>query len=155
MERNKITEIISKWTKSSGSMLPKSPEDIRGFIDNGKAVIVEDEKGKPLGFGAQTFDWPDNWQELGAVVVDPKKRNQGIGSKVATELVKKAKSAGVKPFALCNDKSINLFLNNGGEIITDPAELPTEVWGECINCPNFKKAKAKGKICCDTPVKIK
>lgn len=155
MERNKISEIISKWTKKSKSMLPKSPEEIQVFIDDGKAVIIEDGKGKPLGFGAQTFDWPDDWKELGAVVVDPKKRKQGIGSRVVTELVEKAKSVGGKPFALCNDKSIGLFLKNGGEIIDDPNLLPPEVWDECIKCPNFKKAKAQGKICCDTPVKIK
>lgn len=152
--KENIFNTISNWTKKSKSMLPKSSEEIEAFIKNGKAVVVVDENNKPVGFGAQTFDWPDDWKELGAVVVDPKKRKQGIGSKVVTKLVEKAKSVGGKPFALCNDKSINLFLNNGGEIITDPAELPTEVWGECINCPNFKKAKAKGKICCDTPVKI-
>lgn len=155
MKERRISEIISKWTKKSKSMLPKSSEEIEAFIQNGKAVVVVDENNKPVGFGAQTFDWPDGWKELGAVVVDPKKRKQGIGSKVVTELVEKAKSAGGKPFALCNNKSIDLFLKNGGEVIDDPNVLPTEVWSQCVNCPNYKKAKRQGKICCDTPVIIK
>ena len=68
-----IYKKISDWIKESGSMLPKSPEEIKAFIDNGRGVIVVDENNEPVGFGAQTFDWPDNWKELGAVVVDPDK----------------------------------------------------------------------------------
>ncbi len=147
---------ISEWTKESKSMLPKSSEEIKAFINNGKAVVVVDGDGNPEGFGAQTFDWSDGWKELGAVVVDPKKREKGIGHKVVSSLIQKAKSNGdEKLFALCNDKSIKIFLDNGAEVIEDPNELPADVWSECANCPNLIKAKKQGKICCDTPVKIK
>lgn len=151
-----IYEQISDWTKSSESMLPKSPEEIKSFIENSKAVIVVDENGKVVGFGAQTFDWSGDWKELGAVIVDPNKRKQGFGYKVVGELVKKAKSnGGGKLFALCNEQSLSLFLKHGAEVISDPNELPPEVWGECNHCPKFQKAKSEGKLCCDTPVRIK
>lgn len=137
-------------------MLPKSPEEIGSFVEEDKAVIIVDENGKVVGFGAQTFDWPQDWQELGAVVVDPAKRKQGFGYQVVGALVSKVKSkGGGQLFALCNEQSLSLFLKHGGEVISDPNVLPPEVWGECANCPKFQKAKSEGKLCCDTPVRIK
>lgn len=156
MEKEQIVKIVSGWTIEAKTMLPKSPKEIESFVENGKAVIVTDEKGQVVGFGAQTFDWPGDWKELGAVIVDPSKRKQGFGYKVVGELVKKAKSnGGGKLFALCNEQSLSLFLKHGAEVISDPNELPAEVWGECNNCPKFQKAKSEGKLCCDTPVRIK
>lgn len=150
-----ISEKVAKWTRESGSMLPKSPEEIAKFIKEDRAVLVEDKSGNVIGFGAQTFDWPDGWKELGAVVVDPDNRHKGYGQEVTNKLTKKAKKKfGGKLFGLCNKHSLPLALNSGAKIIEDPDLLPKEVWEECLNCPNFKKAKAEGKLCCDTPVKF-
>lgn len=148
---------ISDWTKESGSMLPKSPEEIFKFLEEGRGIVVLNGDGEVAGFGAITFDWPDGWKELGAVIVDPVKREHGLGHKVVKDLISAAKLIfpEAKLFALCNEKSLKIFLDNGVEILTDPDLLPKEVWGECVNCPMFIEAKKAGKVCCDTPVIIK
>lgn len=138
-------------------MLPKSPDEILKFLAEGRAVLVLNGDGEIGGFGAVTFDWPDNWKELGAVIVDPIKREHGIGHTVVKELIAHAKEIfpDAKFFALCNDKSLKIFLDSGAEIIYDSDLLPQEVWGECLNCPNMIEARKVGKLCCDTPVLIK
>ncbi|HUC94384.1 MAG TPA: GNAT family N-acetyltransferase [Candidatus Saccharimonadales bacterium] len=157
MEKEEIAKKISDWTLESNSMLPKSPDEILKYLMEGKGVLVLNQEGEIAGFGAVTFNWPDNWKELGAVIVDPGKREHGFGHKVVKELIATAKEIfpDSKLFALCNDKSLKIFLDNGAEVITDSDLLPLEVFGECVHCPKFIEAKNQGKICCDTPVTIK
>ena len=152
-----ISAMISGWTKDSGTMLPKSTEEIKQYISNGNSLFVKNGHGEIAGFAAITFDWPDGWKELGAVIVDPEKRENGFGHKVVKNLINMAVTnfPDSKFFALCNNKSLKLFLDNGAEIIKDPNLLPPEVFGECVNCPHFQEAKSQGKVCCDTPVTIK
>lgn len=157
MEMEQIANKISGWTKESGSMLPKSPDEILKYLTERRGVLVLNGDGEIAGFGAVTFDWPDGWKELGTVIVDPNKREHGLGHKVVAELISSAKSIfpDAKLFALCNDKSLKIFLDNGAEIITDVDLLPAEVFGECVHCPMFIEAKNADKMCCDTPVRIK
>ena len=152
-----ISKVVSAWTLESKTMLPKTPKDIEIYLKSGIAVIVKGDNDSPIGFGAITFDWPEDWKELGAIVVDPKFRKQGIGHLVVTKLIEKAR--GVHPtsrlFALCNEKSIKLFMDNGATEIKDPNLLPDEVWSACTTCPMVVEAKKNGKLCCDTPVEIR
>ncbi len=158
MEMEQIATKISDWTiKEKGQMLPKSSDKILKFLAEGRGILVLNGGGEIAGFGAITFDWPDGWKELGAVIVDPYKREHGFGHKVVSELILMAKEIfpEAKLFALCNDKSLKIFLDNGAEIIDNPNLLPQEVWGECVHCSKFIEAKQTGKLCCDTPVIIK
>ncbi len=154
MERLQLANEISKLTKT-GTMLPKEPESVLQFMDSGDCVILWDND-VPIGFGAITFHWPNNFMEVGAVVVKEEKRGNGLGHKIVQDLIELAKTKypDAKLFALCNDNSIKLFLDNNGEIINNPNDLPDEVWKECQNCPKFMLAKSQGKLCCDTPVLI-
>lgn len=157
MERENIAEQVANWTKEAGTMLPKSNEEISAFIENDRAVIAWNGDGSLAGFAAVTFDWPDNWKELGAVIVEPGHREHGLGHKLVSNLIYKAqeKFPEAKYFALCNEKSLKIFLDNGGQIIEDANLLPDEVFEECKNCPMKEKATKDGKLCCDTPVFVK
>jgi N-acetylglutamate synthase-like GNAT family acetyltransferase len=148
-------EEISAWTAEAKTMLPKSEKELRQFFNEGRSVLIRNEMGL-LAHAAITFFWPNLWTELGAVVVNPEYRGKGWGSIVVWALLGMAeiKFPDYRLFALCNKHSLNLFLRNGGKIITDSDLLPKEVWGECGNCPNFQKAKSEGKLCCDTPVSM-
>jgi GNAT superfamily N-acetyltransferase len=157
---NDIALEISGWTKEAGTMLPKAPGEIKDLLLHGTTSLIwhEGRDAGPAAFGAVTFEWPGNWLELGAIVVDKKFRQQGVGHLVVGNLIKAAKAMhpDANLFALCNEKSLKLFLDNGAEIITDPNLLPNEVFGECVvSCPHFQEAKSQGKICCDTPVIIR
>jgi N-acetylglutamate synthase-like GNAT family acetyltransferase len=157
MEKEKVYQTIAGWTREAGTMLPKSPEDIAEFIESGNAIVAWNGNGRPSGFAAITFDWPGGWKELGALIVEPGHREKGLGHRLVCELVDKAKEKYPDShfFALCNDRSLKLFLENGGEIIDDPDLLPKEVWGECVNCPMRVVAMQTNKLCCDTPVMMK
>ena len=149
--------MISSWTKEAGTMLPKEPEEIEAFLEKGTAVVCWNGVGEPVGFGAITFDWPNDWKELGALIVEPGHREHGLGHKIVSDLISMAKERfpESKFFALCNSKSLKIFQDNGAQVITDPNVLPADVWGECLNCPMRVEALKNGKLCCDTPVEIK
>ncbi len=84
-------------------------------------------------------------KELGAVIVDPHKREHGIGHKVVRQLIDHAKLIfpEAKLFALCKDQSLKIFLDNGAKLIDNPNLLPEDVWGECIHCPKFMRLKIR------------
>jgi N-acetylglutamate synthase-like GNAT family acetyltransferase len=152
-----IAETISAWTKQAGTMLPKDPEVVQELIGSGKGVVAFGNDGDPLAFAAITFDWPDHWKELGALVVHPEHRKKGLGGEILLALITMAKEQfpDAKFFGLCNQASLKLFLKAGGQIVTDSTLLPREVWDECKECPIFKQGLAQGVLCCDTPVLIK
>jgi N-acetylglutamate synthase-like GNAT family acetyltransferase len=153
----KAAEIIARWTWEAGTMLPKTPDNILTFIRGGRYVIRWNGDETPAGFGAITFEWPDNWLELGCVVVEPNHRERGLGHVIVADLVSLAKTKDPfsRLFALCNSRSLKLFLDAGGVVITDHDLLPSEVWGECVHCPMRFEAQKINKLCCDTPVEIK
>lgn len=154
-----VASIVSKWTKEAGTMLPKEPEAIKKLLLHGVSVQIWERGRTPvlIGFGAITFNWPNNYKELGCVVVDKKHRQKGTGHQIVKDLIEIGTQMypEAKLFALCNEKSLKLFLDNGGEIITDPEILPKEVFEECIHCLVFQEVKSLGNLCCDTPVMIK
>jgi N-acetylglutamate synthase-like GNAT family acetyltransferase len=154
---DEIASIVSGWTKKAGTMIPKEPEAIKKLLESGLTVMVWDKEGVPIGFAAVTFEWPGGWKELGGLVVNPDFRQQGVGHKVVAKQIEmaKAKFPDGKLFALCNKDSLKILSSLGAEVIEDPKLLPNEVWGACLECPNFQKAKVEGKLCCDTPVLIK
>lgn len=157
-DTNLIASVVSKLTKEAGTMLPKEPEEIKKLLVHSATVVVWDglRETSPIAFGAVTFDWPGEWKELGAIVVDKNYRQKGIGHRVVGNLIKAAKYKYPYSnlFALCNEKSLKLFLDHGAEIITEPGILPPEVFGECANCPKFQETKNLGKLCCDVPVLV-
>lgn len=153
-----VASIVSGWTKEADQMLPKEPEEIKELLLHGVTVQewVLGRSSVLVGFGAITFNWPNNCKELGCVVTKKSFRQKGVGHSVVNKLVEAAQNMypDTTLFALCNEKSLKLFLDNGGEIITEPDILPKEVFGECVKCPKFQDAKAQGKLCCDIPVLI-
>jgi amino-acid N-acetyltransferase len=149
-------EEISQWMADSQTMLPKTPAQLHDFFAHGRSVILA-YQDTTLAHAAISFLWPDNWAELGAVVVNPDFRGHGLGHLVVSALLWLAgeQFPDQKLFALCNKYSLKAFLHNGGQKITDPNLLPQEVWGECIHCPMRGQALSENKLCCDIPVLMK
>lgn len=156
-DNEQIAQMVSGWTKKSGKMIPKEPEAIKELLESGLTVMVWNTEGIPIGFAAVTFEWPGGWKELGGLVVNPDFRQQGVGHLVVAKQIEMAKEKFPDGtlFALCNEDSLKILLSLGAEKIEDSELLPKEVWGACLECPNFQKARAEGKLCCDTPVLIK
>jgi N-acetylglutamate synthase-like GNAT family acetyltransferase len=157
-DRNHLqkTEEISQWMKSSQTMLVKTPGELANFFTQGRSVLLSHEN-TTIAHAALTYLWSKDFAEGGGVVVNPEYRGQGYGHLVVNALLWLAGEnfPDKKLFALCNQYSLNLFLHAGGQIITDPNFLPSEVWGECIKCPTRGRALSEHKLCCDTPVLMK
>ena len=71
-------------------------------------------------------------------------------------------SAGIYNYLFLGHRSFNKIIaivrdemDRIGQEFYLPGILPKEVFDECIHCPNYQKAKAEGKLCCDTPVLVK
>lgn len=145
---------VSEWTIEAGTMLPKTPDQIMGLFGLGWSVLVGTD-GLVTAHAAITFEWPDDWLELGGVVTKKEYRKMGFANMAVNELLRKVRFdyPNKKMFALCNNFSLPLFIGAGGRIMKGE-ELPDEVWAECISCPKFKLARSEGKHCCDTPVNM-
>jgi N-acetylglutamate synthase-like GNAT family acetyltransferase len=150
-----LAEQVSGWMETS-NMLRKTPEQLlKSFAKGWSVLVVAAESRMVVAHAAINYDW-GGWIETGGAVTKPGECNKGYGTAVMKASLQRAgelyPEKGV--FALCNSKSLPIRLKLGG-MIMDPNRLPNEVWGECINCPSFKAARAAGKHCCDTPVLLK
>jgi len=136
------------------TMLPKTLEQVLGLFSYGWSMIVETE-GLAVAHAAITFEWPEGWLEIGGVVTKKEYRKLGYASMAVNALMVMVKHnfPDKKLFALCNSLSLPLFIGLGG-VVSEGKELPSEVWKECENCSNFVRARAAGKLCCDTPVNM-
>lgn len=152
-----LAQWVSEMTTTAGTMLPKSTEEVLTMFSESRSVILLDEQGLPVAHSAITFLYTNQQVvELGGVIVSPEKRKMGLGMLSAQAVLALAENnyPGWSKLVLCNAGSLPIFLALGGKIVTydDLASVPVEAWEACTTCPNYAETKAKGKICCDTPV---
>ncbi len=145
--------LISKWTRESGTMLPKSSEDLLKLFENGDSVLIFDEEDELVSHAAITYKYSDGTVEVGCVITDKEKRNNGAATCAVKQVLVLADSKypGQTIFALANESSSPLFEKIGG-IKISTSGLCLEVWEPCQNCPRIPKQQAgKPFVCCDTP----
>lgn len=148
---------VSEMTSKAGTMLPKTVEQVLALFAEGKSILILDEKEQPIAHAAITFLYEeDQMLEIGGLFVKPEKRSPDhFYSILATQAIltlANERYPGWKKMALCNDKSLPILLKFGAEVIgLDKASLlPKAVWEACTTCPNLERARAVGKLCCDT-----
>jgi len=144
---------ISQWTKESGTMLPKTVEELVGLFKNGDSVLVFDNEGELVSHAAITFTYPDGSIEIGCVITDKEKRKNGAATQAVKQILVLAeeKYPGQKKFALANEASSILF-EKIGAVKIPTTNLCAEVWEPCKICPRIpKQIPGASFICCDTP----
>lgn len=145
--------LISKWTIESGTMLPKTKEQIFDLFNNGRSVLVFNEDGSLVSHAAITYQYPDGSIEIGCVITDKEKRKNGAATQAVKQILRLANEEypGSKKFALANEASSILF-EKIGAIKIPSSELCVEVWEPCQTCPRKPKQEiGKPFVCCDTP----
>lgn len=150
-------EILSKFILDSGSMLPKSTEELLAMFDEGRSVVLTSRTGELIAHGAITFVFEqEKLIEIGGIVVNSLYRKMGYGKMITREVVDMARKNYSDYFiiALCNDSSLPIFLELGARAVEfDSIGLDmSEVLGACPACPKHKEARQNGKVCCDTLV---
>ena len=144
---------ISQWTKESGTMLPKSIDELLDLFVGGDAVLVFDTEGSLVSHAAITYKYPDGSIEIGCVITDREKRKNGAATQAVKQILILAeeKYPGQKKFALANEASSILF-EKIGAVKIPTTNLCAEVWEPCKICPRIpKQIPGASFICCDTP----
>jgi len=109
-------------------MLFRSMADIYENLQN---FIVAEIEGQIVGCCALEIIWAD-LAEIKSLAIMEKYKGTGIGRKIVTAAIEKAKEIGIiKVFALTLEP--NFFLKIGFEIV-EKETLPMKVWSDCAKC---------------------
>ncbi len=146
------THKVAGWTVGE-HMLPKKPEDIYGLFNSSRSVLVYNpgDTHEPLAHAAITAIYPDKKVEIGAIVVHPDHRREGLGSLVTLGVLQLAEVfySGYGVIALANPVSSKLFAKLGAREMSS-LEVCSEVWEFCQNCPKLPKQVPNSPFkCCD------
>ena len=130
---------------SSNLVLPRGPkylyENIRDFV----VVEVVGEKAEPkiVACGSLHVLWKDI-AEIRALATHPRHQNRGLGAKIVRYLIEEARQMGIeKVFAFTLEEE---FFRKLGFKPKAKEELPSKVWGECIECPKYFRCDETGLI---------
>jgi amino-acid N-acetyltransferase len=110
------------------------PRPINDLYENIQEFVIAEDKNKVIGCCALHVSWED-LAEIKALAIAQGYQKKGIGTKLVTELHKKARELGVKKgFALTFKPR---FFEKLGYTRISREKLPHKIWGECVKCPLF------------------
>ncbi len=152
-EHVEFSPLISQWTIDSKTMLPKTVQEISNMFQGGHSVLVFNGSREPVSHAAITYVYSDGTVEIGCVVTDINKRNNGAGTTAIKAVIGLANEMYPNKtiFALANSISAPIFEKLGARKMSSE-ELSDEVWGPCSICPKIPtQTPNKPFLCCDIP----
>lgn len=93
-------------------------------------VVVEDEAGELAGFGALHVMWED-LAEVRTLAVAERFRGHGVGNRILTALVERARALGVAR-VFCLTFEVEFFGRHGFEVMADQSAVDPEVYAELL-----------------------
>lgn len=129
-DASQIQALINTSAKSQ-EVLPRSLNDI---YENIRDFFVHSSGRKIVGCCALHVCW-ENLAEIRSLVVDPKNRGQGIGSKLIKACINEAESLKIKKIFLLTMKP-DFFKKFGFKKIKKSL-LPHKIWHDCTCCVQF------------------
>lgn len=152
---NDIYEMIAIEAEKNNMVL-QDRKDIRQQIDSGDAVVIF-QNGQVAAYACLEH-WK-NCLEVGALVVWPEYRKQGMGYEIVKQVIKLAlrKYPEKKIIALPNNISKKVFEKNNF-IYSEKNYFDDEIWGLCKNCKdycNFPKCRCYAMIYDEAKIQIK
>ncbi len=112
-------------------MLHRSPEAILSQVKHFLVVSADDQLA---GCGSLAFLTP-HMVEIRSLAVSEHFAGQGIGSKIVTALVERARAIGATQVVALTLRPD--FFRRLGFRIVDRWALSPKVWSECVYCPKF------------------
>ena len=128
-----------------GKVLRRSREDIRERLAN-FVVAVDPADDSVVGCGA-VRDFGGALFELRSLVVDDRRRGEGIGRALVEAIIaaKREAGEGAQLFTLtCEPR----FFERLGFTLTDREKFPPKIWSDCRNCP-------RNQCCNETALEIR
>ena len=124
---------LNKKMADRGLMLPRNRYKILEMLGN--FLVAENKEGKIVGCGALNLIWTD-LGEVMALAVDDDYQGMGIGGRIVSDLLRKAKTLKV-PEVITLTYQIKFFKNLGFSI-TEKDNFPKRVWRICLDCPKLE-----------------
>lgn len=112
-------------------MLPRTPEQIRRVL---KWFLVAQRAGLVVGCGSNVELTP-KLTELRSLAVAAELRGSGLGQRLVTALVERARADGYDQ--ICALTLSEGFFNRCGFVTVDRWAISPKIWHECIYCPKF------------------
>ena len=143
-DMGEILALINSYA-SSNLMLPRGPEyfyeNLRDFV----AVEVVGERAEPKIVACESlYVLGKDIAEIRALATHHRFWRRGLGSKIVRYLIEEARQIGIKKvFAFAVEEE--LFKKLGFKP-KSKEELPSKVWGECIQCPKYFQCDETGLI---------
>lgn len=128
---------------SQGLMLPVTIEKYQQLAADHKLMVAVTEDNEVIGTVAYTYDYPKEIWELGGLAIKEGWLHQGIATVLIREMLKQQPHG--KTIAIANGNSLPLLKKLGATEISYPNNLPPEIFGPCVMCPNKPE-----QGCCDT-----
>ena len=114
-----------------GEMLPKSKYQVYQHISGFVVAVIDKQM---VGCGVLHVLWED-LAEIRSLAVLKEYQHQGLGTKMVTHLIQKARLLGLpQVFALTY---VPGFFESMGFHHIDKRTLPQKIWIDCINCAKF------------------
>ncbi len=125
-----ILNIVNGYA-AQNLMLPRTAEQVRRVL---RWFLVAEYDGQVIGCGSNVELTP-HLTELRSLAVAPAWRGSGLGRRLVTALVEKARADGYDQIcALTLNES---FFNRCGFVTVDRWAISPKIWHECIYCPKF------------------
>ncbi len=114
-----------------GDMLSRSLSELSETV---RDFYIFEDGGRLVGAAAIHIVWED-LAEIRSVAVAEEAGGRGIGSQLVRACIDDAKGMGLRRVFCLTYKPD--FFGRFGFRITDKAQLPQKVWGDCIKCVKF------------------
>lgn len=125
-----ILAIVNDYA-AQNIMLPRTPEQIRRVL---RWFVVAERDGTVVGCGSNV-ELTSKLVELRSLAVAAELRGSGLGRRLVTALVEKARSDGYDQ--ICALTLSEGFFNRCGFVTIDRWAISPKIWHECIYCPKF------------------
>ncbi len=119
------------------------PRPLPELYENIWEFTVAEQGGQVVGCGALRF-YSEELAEIRSLCVDPARKTGGLGRAITQQLLREAKSYGLKnAFALT---IVPGFFAKLGFYPVERDELPQKVWRDCLQCEKYYRCDEKAMV---------
>lgn len=132
-DARKIHELIQR-NQQAGHLLPRQLSELTSRID--RFVVGVDGRGSIVACG-ELAPLSASLAEIRSLVVNEKRRGQGLGRRVVDELKVRARAAGYDDLCVFAHKPA--YFAHMGFSIVPHTWLPEKIMADCRSCPLFRR----------------
>ena len=134
-DARKIHDLVQR-NQQAGHLLPRQLSELTSRID--RFVVGVDGRGSIVACG-ELAPLSSSVAEIRSLVVNERRRGQGLGRRIVDELKSRARAAGYDD--LCVFAHQPAYFAHMGFSIVPHTWLPEKIMTDCRNCPLFRRCE--------------